>query len=44
MLVVNSGERKKPPTSRQYDNIKLDLQEIGWEVVDWTPLAEVRDK
>jgi hypothetical protein len=32
------------PKSKLYDNIKLDLQKIGWEVVEWTRLAEVGDK
>jgi hypothetical protein len=26
------------------DNIKKDLREIGWDVIDWTDLAEDRDQ
>jgi hypothetical protein len=26
------------------DNIKMDLREIGWDVMDWTDLAEDRDQ
>jgi hypothetical protein len=26
------------------DNIKMDLGEIGWDGVDWTSLAQDRDK
>jgi hypothetical protein len=30
--------------SRWEDNIIIDLAEIGWEVVDWTHLAQDRDR
>jgi hypothetical protein len=26
------------------DNIKMDLQEVGWETMDWTELAQDRDR
>jgi hypothetical protein len=26
------------------DNIKMDLREIGWDVVDWMDMAQDRDK
>jgi hypothetical protein len=26
------------------DNIKIDLREIGWDVVDWVYLAQDRDQ
>jgi hypothetical protein len=26
------------------DNIKMDLQEVGWEGMDWIELAEDRDR
>jgi hypothetical protein len=26
------------------DNIKIDLREIGWDVVDWIGLAQDRDQ
>jgi len=25
------------------DNIRMDLKEIGWEIVDWIHLAQDRD-
>jgi len=27
------------PTCRWQDNIKMDLQEVGWGVMDWIELA-----
>jgi len=27
-----------------WDNIKVDLQEVGWRGVDWIALAEDRDR
>jgi len=38
---------KKPlgrPRSRWEDNIKMDLEEVGWEGVDWIHLAQDRDQ
>ena len=32
------------PRSRWEDNIKLDLQEVGCEGMDWIELAQDRDK
>jgi len=32
------------PTYRTEDNIKMDVREIGWEVVGWIHLAQVRDQ
>jgi hypothetical protein len=29
---------------RWEDNIKMDLQEMGWRDMDWTDLAEDRDR
>ena len=26
------------------DNIKVDLQEVGWEAMDWIDLAQDRDR
>jgi hypothetical protein len=26
------------------DNIKMDIREIGWDVVDWTDMAQDRDQ
>ena len=31
------------PTHRCKDNIKTDLQEIGWKTVDWIYVAHGRD-
>jgi len=39
---VGKPERKRPlgrPRSRWEDNIKIDLQEVGWEGMDWIDLA-----
>jgi hypothetical protein len=30
--------------SRWEDNIKIDLQEMGWEVMDWIDMAQDRDR
>jgi len=32
------------PTHRWEDNIKMDLQEVGWGGIDWTDLAQYRDR
>jgi hypothetical protein len=35
------GKRQlRRPTRRWEDNIRMDLREIGWEVVDWMHLAQ----
>jgi hypothetical protein len=31
------------PRLRWGDNIKMDLREIGWDVMDWIRLAQDRD-
>jgi hypothetical protein len=44
---VGKPEGKKPlgrPRRRWVDNIKMDLTEIGWDVVDWIELAQDRDQ
>jgi hypothetical protein len=44
---VGRPEGKIPvgtPRCRWVDNIKMDLQEVGWGRMDWTGLAEDRDK
>jgi hypothetical protein len=36
--LVGKPERKRPlgrPKLRLEDNIRMDLRETGWEVVDW---------
>jgi hypothetical protein len=32
------------PRCRWEDNIKMDLQEVGWEAMDWIDMAKVRDR
>jgi late competence protein required for DNA uptake (superfamily II DNA/RNA helicase) len=44
-LLVGKPEGKRPlgrPRYRWIDNIKMDLLEIGWGVVDWIGLAQDR--
>jgi hypothetical protein len=44
-LLVGKPEGKRPlgrPSRRRIDNIKIDLLEIGLNVVDWIGLAWLR--
>jgi hypothetical protein len=44
-LLVGNPEGKRPlgrPRCRWIDNIKMNLLEIGWNVVDWIGLAQDR--
>jgi hypothetical protein len=44
-LLVGKPEEKRPlgrPRRRWIDNIKMDLLEVGLNVVDWNELAQVR--
>jgi hypothetical protein len=46
-LFVGKLEGKRPlgrPRRRWVDNNKMDLLEIGWGGVNWTGLAQDRDK
>jgi hypothetical protein len=46
-LLVGKPERKKPlgrPRRRWVDNIRMDLVEVGWGVVDWIGLAKDRNR
>jgi transcription termination factor 2 len=46
-ILVGKPEGKRPlgrPRCRWVDNIKMDLREIGWDGVDWSQLAQDRDK
>jgi hypothetical protein len=36
------GEPEGRPRCRWRDNIKMDLLEIGWDVVDWIGLTQDR--
>ena len=45
-VLVGKPEGKSPlgrPRSRWEDNIKMDLQEVGWGCGDWIELAQDRD-
>jgi len=46
-ILVGKSERKIPlgrPRRRWEDNIRMDLREIRWEVVEWIHLAQDRDQ
>ena len=39
------GKRQlRRPRSKWVDNIKIDLQEVGWGSMDWIDLAQDRDR
>jgi len=45
-VLAGKSEGKRPlgrPRRRWEDNIKMDLQEVCWEVMDWIELAQDRD-
>jgi len=47
MVLVGKPEGKRPlgrPRHRWEDNIKMDLQEVGYGGIDWIDLAEDRDR
>jgi hypothetical protein len=44
-ILVGKLEGKRPlgrPGCRWADNIKMDLREIGWDVVDWIDMTQDR--
>jgi hypothetical protein len=46
-VLVGKPEGKRPlarPRCRWEDNIRMDLQEVGWGCVDWIGLAQDRDR
>jgi hypothetical protein len=46
-LLVGKPERKRPlgrPRCRWVDNIRKDLEEVGWSDVDWIGLAKDRNR
>jgi hypothetical protein len=46
-LLVGKPEKKRPlgrPRDRWVDNIRMDLGEVGWAVVDWIGLAQDRNR
>jgi hypothetical protein len=46
-LLVAKPEGRRPlgrPRRRWFDNIRMDLVEVGWGDVDWIGLAQNRDR
>jgi hypothetical protein len=46
-VLVGKPEGKRPlqrPRRRREDNIKMDLQEVGCEGIDWNEMAQVRER
>ena len=46
-VLMGKAEGKRPlgrPRCRWEDNIKMDLQEVGCEGMDWIELAQDRDR
>jgi len=46
-FLVGKPEGKRPLgrlRRRWVDNIRMDLQEVGWEYMDWIGLAQDRDR
>jgi hypothetical protein len=46
-ILAGKPEEKRPlgrSRSRWVDSIKIDLTEIGWGGMDWTDLAQDRDR
>jgi hypothetical protein len=46
-ILVGRPEGKRPlgrPRRRWEDNVKMDLQEVGWEGMDWIELVQDRDR
>jgi hypothetical protein len=46
-ILVGRPEGRRPlgkPRLRWEDNIEMDLQEVGWEGLDWIDMAQDRDR
>jgi hypothetical protein len=46
-ILVGKPEGKRPRGRRRrrwVDNIKINLRDIGWDVMDWIDLAQDRDQ
>jgi hypothetical protein len=46
-MLVGKPEGKRPlgrPKRRWVNNIRMDLREIGWDVMDWIELAQDREQ
>jgi hypothetical protein len=47
MVLVGKSEGKRPngrPRHRLEDNIKMDLHEVGCDLIDWIDLTQERDR
>jgi len=44
VCLIYTCRPRERPRSRWEDNIKMDLQEVGCEVVDWIELSQDRDR
>jgi hypothetical protein len=46
-IFVGRPEGRRPlgrPRRRWEDNIKMDIEEVGWGGMDWIELTQVRDR
>jgi hypothetical protein len=46
-VLVGRPEGRRPlgrPRRRWEDNIKIDLQEVGWGCMDWIDMAQARER
>jgi hypothetical protein len=46
-ILVGKSKAKRPlgrPKCRREENIKIDLQKVGYEGMDWNDLAQDRDR
>jgi hypothetical protein len=43
-ILVGKPEEKRPLRRPRVDNIRMDLEEIGWDGVNWIDVAQNRDK
>jgi hypothetical protein len=46
-ILMGRPEGRRPlerPRRRWKDNIKMDLQEVGWGGIDWIDMAQDRDR
>ena len=46
-VLIGKAEGKRPlgrPRRRWENNIRMDLQEVGWSCGDWMELAQDRDR
>jgi hypothetical protein len=43
-ILVGKTEGKRPLGRPRWDNIKMDLREIGWDGMNWIDLAQNRDQ